>query len=111
MKVRVVWSEDAGNELTRIISYIKKDSGKINAENIFKKIIGKINDASENTEGRRIAPLLKEFGIMDIHQINVNPWLIYYRAENNVMKIISIIDMRRNLEEILYQKILEGKII
>ena len=70
----------------------------------------KVKDASQNAAGRRIAPLLKEFGIIDIHQININPWLIYYRTENNLMKIISIIDMRRNLEEILYQKIIEGKI-
>ena len=55
-------------------------------------------------------PLLREFGIIDIHQININPWLIYYKVENDSMKIISIIDMRRNLEEILYQKIMERKI-
>ena len=107
---KIIWSEDAGNELVEIISYIKRNSGKIIAENIRKKIMEKVNDASESAEGRRIAPLLKEFGIIDVHQINVNPWLIYYRVENETMKIISIIDMRRNLEEILYQKIMEGKI-
>ena len=107
---KIIWSEDAGNELLEIISYIKKHSGKIIAKNIHKKIKEKVKDASENAEGRRISPLLKEFGIIDIHQINVNPWSIYYRVENKVMKIISIIDMRRNLEEVLYQKIMEGKI-
>ena len=108
---KIIWSEDAGNELLEIISYIKKHSGKIIANNIHKKLMQKIKDASENAEGRRLSPLLKEFGIIDIHQINVNPWSIYYRAENEVMIIISIIDMRRNLEEILYQKILEGMVI
>ena len=110
MKTKIIWSKDAGNELTEIISYIKNNSGKIIAKNIHKKIMEKINNVSENAGGRRIAPLLKEFGIMDIHQININPWLIYYRVDNNLMKIISIIDMRRNLEEVLYQKIMEGKI-
>jgi len=109
MKAKIIWSEDAGNELLEIISYIKKNSGKINAKNIHKKIMDKVNDASNNAEGRRIAPILKEFGIIDVHQINVNPWAVYYRVENNTMKIISIIDMRRNLEEVLYQKIIEGK--
>ena len=107
---KIIWSEDAGNELLEIISYIKKSSGKIIAENIYNKIMEKVNDASENADGRRIAPLLKEFGIIDVHQINVNPWLLYYKVENKTMKIISILDMRRNLEEILYQKIMEGKI-
>src|SRR5215510_13956966 len=108
MKIKIIWSEDAGNELMEIISFIKKNSGKIIAKNIHKKIKDKVKDVSENAKGRRIAPLLKEFGITDIHQINVNPWLIYYRVESNVMKIISIIDMRRNLEEVLYKKIIEG---
>ena len=89
---------------------LHKNSGTIIAKNIYEKIMEKIEDASENAKGRRIAPLLKEFGIMDIHQININPWTIYYRVEDKHMKIISIIDMRRNLEEILYQKIIEGKI-
>jgi toxin ParE1/3/4 len=110
MNPKIIWSEDAGNELMDIISYIKKNSGKIIAKNIHKKIMEKVEDASQNAAGKRIAPLLKEFGILDIHQININPWSIYYRVENNLMKIISIIDMRRNLEEILYQKIMEGKI-
>jgi len=111
MKRVVIWSKDAADELAEIISYIKNHSGKITASNIYKKITGKVNDASENAAGRRIAPLLKELGIVDIHQINVNPWVIYYRVENETMKIISIIDGRRNLEEILYKKITDGKLV
>ena len=41
----------------------------------------KVNHISENAESRRIAPLLKEFGINDIHQMNINPWLIYYKEK------------------------------
>jgi toxin ParE1/3/4 len=55
--------------------------------------------------------MLKNFGITNIHQLNINPWTIFYKVENNMMKIISIIDQRRNLEEILYKKILDGKIV
>jgi toxin ParE1/3/4 len=110
MKHKIIWSKDAGDELLEIILYIKKNSGKVIAENIYSKIMDKVNNASENAEGRRIAPLLREFGITSIHQININPWIVYYKAENDIMKIISIIDGRRNLEEILYKKIMDGKI-
>ena len=51
------------------------------------------------------------FGINDIHQLDINPWAIFYKVENNEMRIISIIDQRRNLEEIFYKKILDGKIL
>jgi len=110
MKHEIIWSKDAGDELADIISYIKENTGRITAEKIYTKIISKIKQASENPEGRRIAPLLREFGITYIHQLNINPWIVFYKAADDRMEIISIIDGRRNLEEILYKKIIDGKI-
>jgi len=109
--MEIIWSQDAGDELLKIISYIKNNTGKITAEKIFKKINDGVKKVSENAAGRRIAPMLMNFGINDIHQLNISPWAIFYKVENNEMKIISIIDQRRNLEEILYNKILDGKIL
>jgi len=70
MKHEIIWSKDAGDELTEIISYIKYNTGKTTAEKIYTKIINKVKQVSENPEGRRIAPLLREFGINYIHQVN-----------------------------------------
>jgi toxin ParE1/3/4 len=110
MKCEIIWSKDAGDELFEIVSYIKYNTGRITAGKVYSKIMNGVKRASENAEGRRIAPLLKEFGINYIHQISINPWIIFYKVENKKMEIISIIDGRRNLEEILYKKILDGKI-
>ena len=107
----IIWSKDAGDELSEIISFIKYNSGKIIANNIYDKINKEIEKASKNASGRRIAPLLRNFGINHVHQINVSPWAIFYKVENNKMEIITIIDQRRNLEEILYNKIIEEKIV
>ena len=80
------------------------------AEKIYTKIISRVKQAAENPESRRIAPLLREFGINHIHQLNINPWIIFYKAGGKRMEIISIIDGRRNLEEILYKKMIDRKI-
>jgi len=109
--MEIVWSEDAGDELFEIISYIKYNTGKTTAAKIFERINDEVKKASENAKGRRIAPMLMKLGIKSIHQLNISPWTIFYKVENNVMEIISIIDQRRNLEEILYEKILNGKIV
>ena len=109
-EIKIIWSKDAGDELIEIISYIKSTTGKMTAEKIYKKISDAVNKVSKNAAGRRLSPLLREFGITDIHQLNVNPWIIYYRVEKNLMNIISIIDSRRNLEEILYKKVIDVKI-
>jgi toxin ParE1/3/4 len=110
MARKIIWSKDAGDELYEIIAYIKHNTGKITAEKIYRKIMDKIKWVSENAKGRRAALLLKDFGIHDIHQVNIKPWVFYYRVENDEMNILSVIDGRRNLEEILYKKIIEGKI-
>ena len=107
--MEIIWSKDAGDELFEIISYIKYNAGKMTAEKIYAKINTEIKKASLNAAGRRIAPVLRNFGINTIHQINVNPWAIFCKAEKNRMEIISIIDQRRNLEEILYRKIMDKK--
>jgi len=110
MKYDIIWSKDAGDELVEIISFIKYNTGKITAQKIYSKIINEVKRVSENATKRRISPLLKELGINYIYQLNINPWIIYYKAENKKMEIISIIDGRRNLEEILYRKIIDGKL-
>ena len=110
MRHEIIWSKDAGDELTEIISYIKYNTGTITARKIYAKIMDRVKQVSENPEGRRIAPSLREFGINYIHQINISPWIIFYKVRNRKMEIISIIDERRNLEEILYRKMMEGKI-
>ena len=109
--MEIIWSKDAGDELFEIISFIKYNSGKIIASNIYDKISREVEKASKNASGRRIAPLLRNFGINHVHQFNINPWTIFYKVENNKMEVLSIIDQRRNLEEILYNKIIEGKIV
>jgi toxin ParE1/3/4 len=107
----IIWSKDAGDELFEIISFIKYNSGKITTKNIYEKINSEIKKVSKNASGRRIAPMLLNFGIKNIHQFNISPWTIFYKVEKNRMEIISIIDQRRNLEEILYKKIMDGKIV
>jgi toxin ParE1/3/4 len=110
MKRKIIWSKDAGDELAEIIAYIKYNTGKITAQKKYLEIMEGVENISENPEGRRVSPLLKGMGINHIHQLNIHPWILYYKVENNTMEIISIIDERRNLEEILYKKIMEGKI-
>ena len=107
----VIWSKDAGDELFEIISFIKYNTGKLAAKKINDKINEEIKKVSKNAAGRRIAPMFLKLGIKHIHQFNINPWAVFYKVENNRMEIVSIIDQRRNLEEILYEKIINGKIV
>jgi len=105
---KIVWSKDAKNELADIIRYIKQNTGKSTAEKIKTRFFEEIHKIAEYPQIRRISPALSDFGINHIFQLNVKPWIVYYKLEIGIILILSIIDGRRNLEEILHEKIISG---
>jgi translation initiation factor IF-3 len=60
----------------------------------------------------KISPELKDIGINDIYQLLINPWIVYYKIieENKKVKILLVLDGRRNIERILISKILDNKL-
>jgi toxin ParE1/3/4 len=57
----------------------------------------------------RAVPQLASIGIAEVRQIGEKPWNIYYKIIDDDIWILSVIDGRRNLEEIIYAKVIEGK--
>ncbi|AEF82886.1 type II toxin-antitoxin system RelE/ParE family toxin [Leadbettera azotonutricia] len=110
MKYKISWSKDAGEELIEIISWYKYNVGI----NVARKISTKINSQVKKLKdmpriGRQVS-LLKDMGINEYLQVAIEHWIVYYRIEKDIINIISVIDERRDLEEILYKKIIDGKI-
>jgi len=110
MALEIIWSEDAGYEYEEIIDWLKITINKNYADKIFTKINQTIEAVAENPKIGKEVQLLKDIGIREYRQITETYWVIFYRIESNAIKIVSIIDGRRNLEEILYKKVIDGKI-
>jgi toxin ParE1/3/4 len=110
MAYKIVWSHDAGDELVEIISYYKYSAGKNIARNVYLKIKNRVKRLVDNPRIGKIVQTLKDIGMNDYRQLIETPWIIYYRIEKEMIFIISVIDGRRNIEEILYKKIIDGKI-
>jgi toxin ParE1/3/4 len=106
----IQWSFDARSDLVEIVSYIKENSGAKIAKEIYDRIQGKVTKAADYPEGYRVAPELQEIGVFEVREIIESPWRIFFRSSSNELRIISVIDGRRNVEEILYKKMLEGKL-
>jgi toxin ParE1/3/4 len=79
------------------------------AANIYDKLKVKVSPLVDFPETGRIVPELARLGIDTIRQITEKPWKIYYRIVDDEIWILAVIDERRNLEEILYMKLIEGK--
>ena len=109
MKKKIVWSQDASDDLIEIVTYIKEKSGNNIASEIYQRIINHVEKIDVFPEIGRIVPELLSIGVIDIRELIETPWRIFYRVLFDEIQIISVIDGRRNVEEILFKKIIDGK--
>ena len=108
-KYDVVWSNIAENDLKNIVEYIADDSPP-NALKIFKRI--KQNAVSLYTfpERGRIVPELRDQGILNYRELVISPWRILYRISEKSVLVLSVLDSRRNIEDILLKRFTNSKI-
>ena len=106
---KLKWTKNAKEDLLCIIEYIKNDSLDI-ANNIYLKLKQKAHSSNFFPLKGRIVPELRDEGITQYREIIVSPWRIIYRVGDDTVYIMAIIDARQNLEELLFQKLLNNNI-
>lgn len=102
-KYKVIWSHVAEADLNKIIEYIAED-GINNALTIFHKIKDKCSTLFTFPNRGRIVPELQEYGILLYRELIIEPWRIIYRISDNYVYILSVIDSRQNVEDILLNR-------
>lgn len=105
----VMWSEIAEKDLIAVIEYIANDSPS-RAYEIFKDIKKKASTLHSFPERGRIVPEFREHGITQYRELIVGPWRIIYRAINQHVYVLSVLDSRRNLEDLLLQRFIGQKL-
>jgi len=103
----VNWSNSAENDLNEIIEYIAEDNID-KALEIFYALKNETDKLYKfPIKGRKVPELLIH-NIEKYREIIFKPWRIIYIINDLEVKIISVIDGRRNVEDILLKKLLEG---
>ena len=102
-KYKVVWANVAECDLKDIIEYISIDSPQ-NALKILKKIKQKASELYTLPERGRIVPELQDQGILQYREIVITPWRLIYRITERKIFVLSLIDSRRNVEDILLKR-------
>jgi toxin ParE1/3/4 len=105
----VRWSETSENDLKGIISYTAEDSPQ-RAYEAFMNIKAKASTLHSFPERRRIAPELEEQGITQYRELIATPWRIIYRISEKVVYVLSVLDSRQNVEDILLKRLLSLKL-
>ena len=108
-KYDIVWSDVAENDLRNIVEYIAEDSPH-NASKLFNRIKQKASSLYTFPERGRIVPELRDQGILQYRELVVSPWRILYRISEKRVLVLSVLDSRQNIEDILLQRLTNSKI-
>lgn len=104
----IIWAGVAENDLKEIIEYIATDS-PANALKILKKIKQKASDLYTLPERGRIVPELQDQGIFLYRELIIPPWRIIYRISEMKVYVLSVLDGRQNVEDILLKRLIYYK--
>ena len=105
----VRWSETSERDLTDIIEHIAGDSPS-HAYQVFREINRKASNLYTLPERGRIVPELQDQGITQYRELIVSPWRIIYRISERNVYVLSVLDSRRNVEDILLKRLISLKL-
>ena len=105
---KIEWAEVAEKDLKGIVEYIAEDSST-NALKILKKIKQKASSLYTLPERGRIVPELQDQGILIYRELIIPPWRIIYRISEMKVYVLSVLDARQNVEDILLKRLIYPK--
>ena len=105
-KYNVVWAGVAEKDLQSIVENIAEDSHR-RAFEILNRIRQKASGLYILPERGRILPELQDHGILQYRELIVAPWRLIYRISERDVFVLSVIDSRRNVEDILFKRLIE----
>ncbi len=100
----VEWANVAERDLESIINYIAHDSID-EALKMFYKIKDRALLLSTMPQRGRIVPELRRQGISIYRELVCTPWRIIYRISENKVYVLAVIDGRRNVEDLLLDRL------
>jgi plasmid stabilization system protein ParE len=104
----VRWSDTSEKDLISIIEYIARDSPSLTFEK-FKEMKQKASTLYTYPDRGRIVPELQEQGIMQYRELIISPWRVIYRISKKSVYVLSLLDSRQNVEDILLKRFINSK--
>jgi len=106
MKYKVQIDPQAKNDLKEIFFYVALNDSVDSANKLLDAIEKTCYKLEELPERGHTPPELKPTGIKRFLEIHYKPFRIIYEISHNIIYIHSVLDGRRNIQEILNDRIL-----
>ena len=104
-KYDIVWADVAKKDLRDIFEFIALDSLD-NALITLTRIRQKASSLYTFPERGRIVPELQNQGIFYYRELIIPPWRIVYRISEIKIYVLSVLDSRQNVEDILLKRLI-----
>ncbi len=107
-KHEVFWARVAEDDLISILKYIHFDN-PVAAKDNLQKIKSKASNLNRFPQRGRIVAELKEQGISQYRELIIAPWRMIYRISDSSVYVLSVIDSRQNVEDVLLHRLVRKK--
>lgn len=102
----VKWTKTARDDLLQVVHHLKQQSPQA-AASVYDHIKEKALELDQFTERGRIVPELQSQGVFHYRELIVaNHWRVIYKIVGCTVFVLAVLDARRNLEDILLQRLL-----
>jgi toxin ParE1/3/4 len=105
--LKVAWTTVAASDLERIAAYLAGES-PLRAAAIIDRIVERAESLASLPNRGRTPPELRSVGDRTWRELQEPPWRIIYRRLDDVVQIHAVLDGRRNLEDILMERMLKS---
>jgi plasmid stabilization system protein ParE len=101
----VKWTPEAERDVATIVEWF---ADPINALKVIEHLEEQAHGLSRFPERGRVVPELRAIGILTFQEIIYWPWRIMYSIKGREVWIMAVLDVRRNLQDLLYERLAEN---
>ena len=82
----------------------------MNARKVFNKIRERASNLFIFPERSRVAPEFRDQGVLQYRELIYSPWRIIYKISETKVYVLSVLDSRRNIEDLLLKRLIDQAI-
>lgn len=105
-RYRLEWAPVALGDLDEILKYIAARDCVPAAVVVYENLMRKIAGLATHPVRSRIPPELEVAGVSDFRELVAAPYSVCFRVRGDSVGIVAVFDRRRDLQELLLQRVL-----
>lgn len=105
MAPEVRWAWHAALDLQSIAAFVAQRA-PMDARKLLKRLRDRAATLRDMPERGRVVPELARLGVFGLRELVVRPYRILYRHEAGQVSVVAVIDGRRDLMEVLHERLL-----